>query len=240
LRATHLIYTNVGSHDPGGHRLFRDRFERLAPIADRIEVPFIAIDSNLSEFYWDRSWEATHVMRNVAAGMALQAGLGRLLHSATYDWSYLRVVPDPVQSRVEAILGPMLSTNAFTVASVYGGRQRMDKMRAIATEPLAYEFLDVCTDPHQAGNCARCVKCQRALLALELLGVQDRFGGIFDLQQYRRGRADFIDYVWASPSTLDNELRVLLEANGIRPRQQSLAGKAIAHATRIARGLSGN
>lgn len=50
---------------------------------------------------------------------------------------------------------------------------RLEKIRAIAGEPVVQEHLRVCWQPTL--NCGRCPKCVRTMLALEALGVRDRF-----------------------------------------------------------------
>jgi len=231
-RLTHLLYTNAGSHEPYGRELFHRRLARIAPIGERVDIPLVRIDSNISDFYWPGSWESTHVTRNVATVLALQAGLGRLRHAGSYEWPYVRIVPDGVQSRVEPILMPMLATDAFTPQTALGGLTRMAKTRIVADTALAHEFLSVCTAAGD-GNCSRCVKCQMTVLSLELMGAADRFAGVFDLETCRRGREDFLGFLWASSGHLHGELREHLLVAGIAPPRRSLAGRAVAGARRV-------
>src|SRR4028118_737543 len=66
FRLTHLLYNNVGSHEKGGSRLFRERYEHIRPTAERIGLPFIAVDTNVSAFYSGFKFQQTHTPRNAS------------------------------------------------------------------------------------------------------------------------------------------------------------------------------
>lgn len=226
LTTTHLLFTNAGSHEPAGRPLFHDRLQRLAPLAERLDLPLVAIDSNLSDFYWPGSWEGTHLTRNVSACLALQGGLGRVLHSATYSWSELALEVETYQSCMEPILVAMLSTDMCTVTNVLGGLRRMDKVRIVAELPLAYEFLDVCTATEGGGNCSNCQKCHMTMLQLEFAGALERFDAVFDLAAFRRGRDDALLAMWLGSEYRYGELRSNARAAGLTPPRRSLGGRA--------------
>lgn len=69
-------------------------------------------------------------------------------------------------------LDPLWSS--ATVEVVHGGRgiRRVDKLRAIAAEPVVRDHLRVCWQNRApTGNCSRCAKCTLARLVLEDCGV---------------------------------------------------------------------
>ena len=66
--------------------------------------------------------------------------------------------------------------------------QRAQKKTAeiLAYEPV-YRYLNVCGDQETIEkNCSVCTKCRRTMITLDLLGVLDKFSGVFDLTKYDR------------------------------------------------------
>jgi hypothetical protein len=88
LRLTHLVFHNVGSHRKGskGRQLFRARFDHLKPYAERTGLPFIPVDSNLDEFYTGFRFLQTHTLRNMAAALLLQQGIGHYIYASSYAY----------------------------------------------------------------------------------------------------------------------------------------------------------
>ena len=75
-KVTHLLFNNVGSHGKDGERVFRQRLARVAPVAARIGLPLVAVDSNLDEFYGaGLSFIQTHTPRNASVALLLQGGI---------------------------------------------------------------------------------------------------------------------------------------------------------------------
>uniref|UniRef100_UPI000B325623 hypothetical protein n=1 Tax=Endozoicomonas arenosclerae TaxID=1633495 RepID=UPI000B325623 len=75
FKVTHLIYNNVGSHGKKTNPeiLFNDRYEALKPVAEKIGLPFIKVNSNLDHFYCDRlHFMQTHTARNTSVALLLQ------------------------------------------------------------------------------------------------------------------------------------------------------------------------
>ncbi len=217
-RVTHLVFTNVGSHDPVGRPLFHDRLRRLASIGPRLGVPLVPVDSNLSDFYWPASWRGTHVTRNVAAGLALQGGVRRLFHASTSHWAELVLGESSYQSAVEPALVPMLGTDAFEIVTTMSNLDRLGRTRIVAEVPVAWDFLDVCTAEVGGTNCGACHKCQVTMIHLEIIGAQERFAHVFDLDQFRRGRNDFLTHVFTTDDDYYVDLVAHLRAAGIAPR----------------------
>ena len=51
-RITHLLFNNVGGHTERGGVLFKQRFGKLKPFAEKLDLPYIAVNSNLDEWFW--------------------------------------------------------------------------------------------------------------------------------------------------------------------------------------------
>lgn len=73
-----------------------------------------------------------------------------------------------------AITDPLLSGSRTRTRPYGAGHDRFEKLAFLADFPLALATLHVCWEERSEGNCGRCEKCYRTLLALDVLGVRDR------------------------------------------------------------------
>lgn len=193
LKITHLIYNNVGSHGEGKrHRkLFRIRYERLLPLTQRLGLPFIPIDSNLSHFYREASlgFKQSHSPRNVSAVLNLQDRVGTYLLASTssYPESYIR--PGRDISRTDPMALPLLRTSRMQTIGIGGQYGKVEKTAIVGGIQDSYDTLDVCVNtPADGGNCSRCYKCMQTLLALDVAGRIHHYDKSFDLEYYKKHR----------------------------------------------------
>lgn len=128
FKITHLLFNNVGSHGTDGERLFRKRFERLAPSAERIGLPLLMINSNLDSFMpKNLGFQKTHTMRNASVAHLLQGGIGRYMYTSTYKYSDMFIGPTYDTAYSDLATLPLLSTDtldAFSVGSEYSRVQK--------------------------------------------------------------------------------------------------------------------
>lgn len=226
-RLTHLLYNNVGSHGVEGNPLFRMRYERLRPVAERIGLPFVAVDSNLMSFYGeDVSFKRTYTVRNVVAALLLQAGVGRTFHAAG---TVLSGVPPSLPlkdvAHFDPVILPMMSTEVLDAVWAGGTYTRVEKTLQVAEIEDSWDVLDVCVRNDRAGNCGTCKKCVRTLLTLEIAGLIDRYAGVFDLTAYRRGRHWRVGRILSSKWENSFEIRQLARERGYRfPLHERLIG----------------
>jgi len=73
-----------------------------------------------------------------------------------------------------AITDPLLSTSVTQTEPYGADHDRFEKVAFLTRHPLALETLHVCWEERSEGNCGRCEKCYRTLLALDILGVRER------------------------------------------------------------------
>ena len=105
---------------------------------------------------------------------------------------------------------PLHGSSTLAVEHVAHAVTRLDKIRAIATEPLVQQHLRVCW--HKAGsalNCGRCEKCVRTMLALDACGTLGRFGGF----EHGRGRVAAIDGLPAVDGVVESFYRTMLSGD---------------------------
>ena len=169
-----LTYFNVGSHNPGeeGRRLFRDRFELLASVAEGIGLPFVPVDSNLDDFYTFGSYQLTYGPRNISAASYKGAWEVLLRREASR-----RDTGAPPESR-HGLLRPDLDAPArhrAVPAHSHGNQYtRVEKTLLSADVPASHTSLNVCVTPlRDGGNCSRCPKCLRTELTLEIAGAPE-------------------------------------------------------------------
>jgi hypothetical protein len=211
-RLNHLLYNNVGSHGRGGVDLFRSRTRKLAPTARQLGLPFVAVDSNLSDFF-SEAFVRTHTVRNASVALLLQGGLTRYLYASAYSYQQiLLTAPSKLPSAyTDPIMLPQLSTASIRLVSCGSQYSRAEKTMRVADLPESYTALDVCIDSATEENCSACWKCMRTMLTLEIGGKLDRYDQVFDLSTYRQGRLRWMAEVLASAEPLNREIVAFAE-----------------------------
>ena len=208
FRLTHLLFNNVGSHGHGddGRSLFKERYARIRPTAERIGLPFIAIDTNMDDFYKRINFQQTHTSRNASIALLLQRGIGRYLYASTFKYTDAYIGPSYDSAYSDTITLPLLSTGAIDIFSTGSEYSRVEKTLRVANIEDSHLALDICVKGHKAGNCSICWKCKRTLLTLEIAGLVDRYEKVFDLDAYRRVREFYIAEVLRSSDPLLREI----------------------------------
>ncbi len=204
-RLTHLLFNNVGGQlgELSQQDVWRARLRNLQPLATKLGLPLVAVDSNLDAFHppWPQFGEnflQTHTIRNAAVAHLLGGGLGRWLYaSAGHGLAYVHCARTHESSNSEPIALPLLSTAGLTLSTHGTTLRRIDKYKLVAEIPDAWTSLDVCGFTIDGSNCSRCPKCVRAMFTFELLGLLDRFTSCFDLETYRQHRSHYIATVLA-------------------------------------------
>ena len=212
FKVTHLLFNNVGSHGGGkdGERIFRGRFARLQPVAEKIGLPFIMVNSNVDTFYGNGlGFQRTHTPRNTSVALLLQGGINHYMYASTYSFADAFVGATYDMAYTDTIALPMLSTellDAFSVGSEY---TRVEKTLRVAEIDDSYGTLDICINPDHTinrTNCSKCWKCLRTLLTLDIAGMIYRYSDSFDLYTYKRRRNRFIGKALVSGDPLLREI----------------------------------
>ncbi|WP_309105224.1 hypothetical protein [Microbacterium sp.] len=217
LRLTHLTLFNVGAMQPGerGRRHFHRVHSRLAPAAERLGLPYVAVDSNLDDFYRFADFLQTHGPRNLAAASLLQGGLGQFYFASSVPFEAVAVQRSNSTAYSDPISMPLLTTRQFR--PVFHGSQytRVEKTAIVALIPESHESLHVCTTLTADGrNCSRCNKCLRTELTLDITGQLDVYHRAFDLDVYRAARRAYLDEVAWSRDVYAAEIRALAHRTG--------------------------
>ena len=185
-----LTFFNVGSHrstsgfsDDESRRLFQQRLEMNAKCAEEIELPLLAVDSNIGAYLCLHQvpYTRVHAFCSLSAVLACGSYFNRYYYSSSqssYDPSRLNKDTGFIGSR----LCPWLSTEHVSLTSYGGNKTRMQKLLDIADSPLVQKHLNVCW--RELNNCGKCLKCVRTLMELHLIGKVDKYGGVFDLHKF--------------------------------------------------------
>jgi hypothetical protein len=136
-------------------------------VAAELGLPVVVVRTNLRQHRAARhaDWGQVHGGALAAVGHLLTHRVDRLLISASYPRAFDR----PWGSHWA--LDPCWSSSRLTVAHVGEEKWRAEKLAALRHEPIVRRHLRVCWENLTAsGNCGRCEKCLRTMLALEAHG----------------------------------------------------------------------
>lgn len=171
-RPTHLLFV-VGFDVPLGDDVRIGRvLETLADVAAATDTLPLVVRTDLRDHpaFASISWEHTHGAAIAAVAHLLHRSIGRVVIPPSYAAERLI----PWGSRPD--LDPNWSVpGRLVVEHGDASGRRLDRLRAIADEPLVQRHLRVCWH-NVAGtlNCGRCEKCVRTMVMLAGLGVLER------------------------------------------------------------------
>ena len=181
LRLTHLTYYNMGAifHPNRSEnkvyslkefyettdRMSEEKCENARQVAVLSGLPLVYVKSNLDPDYYRGAYGHTGVYRNCAMTLALQ-GLFSVYFCSSGGWpGFFDLSLTEGSEHYESLLCYCLSTESLSfILSDYV--TRMEKTAAIADNPIAQRYLDVC---FCFNNCGRCSKCLRTLISLDLI-----------------------------------------------------------------------
>lgn len=211
MRLTATAFFDTGNHDPlhrgDASSLFMARTAHARACASDLNVPLFIVGSNVDEWF-PGVFARLHTLRNASAAF--------LLAPAVRHYVYANAVPlwatrfsSADSAYADAVLLPLLSTEALTFQSGTPALDSIGKARLITGLPAARHHLNVCL--YEGHNCSRCEKCLRRMLALDVVGGLQEFREVFDVESFRRARLWYIGYVLTYASRKE-PLRELADA----------------------------
>jgi hypothetical protein len=232
-QVSQLLFNNVGSHGQSEHdlRVFQDRFDRLKPYAQEMNLPFMSVNSNLDGII-DMDFELTHTLRNIAVALLFQKSCAKFLYSSSVHYRDAHVRLTYHMGYADAIGVPLLSTETTECISSGSQHTRVEKTKIISSMELTRRALDVCIDPDHArkANCSKCWKCLRTEFTLEILGTLDRYKEAFDLAVYNKFRWIYMCYVLGGEDPLMREIRAeIIKRNYKIPLSARIVAALIPH-----------
>lgn len=181
---THLTFFKVGATGSFGGKkadnTFIHRINQFKSFADLVNLPFLTVDSNISE-HACMSFNYIHTYRTISVVLALQ----KLFH--VYYYSSSTTIGDFSFNVVAAGNFDFFSLNCFAVegmALFSSGLEceRLEKQDYIKEFKETYNFLNVCNT--EADNCSRCEKCIRTMVGFDCLGALDKYRNVLDVNYY--------------------------------------------------------
>lgn len=218
-KITHLLFHNAGSHSTGDHeaarRLFRQRYGTLKPFAEEAGIPFVPVDSNVSEIF-PMDFIKMHPALNVSIPLVLQNHFQRYYYASTYKYADCGVNRTDDVARFDPLAFHLFSTEGLDCISTGGQMSRVEKTALVAGFEPSRRYLNVCVDPAFEGrNCSVCFKCLRTLLTLDLLGEIESYADVFDLGKYRAERNAYIRRLLRyKRASFDSEIANLIRERG--------------------------
>ena len=184
FNVTHLTFFNVGSHgDFGGdeaRKIFRERAVLAKGLSDELGLPFVSVDSNVSDVL-QMNFEATCAYRSLSAVLALQKLFGCYHFASGESIDMFHI--DGIEASYHDLLNVQcFSTEGTRIYSSGITENRFEKIAYIKDNPVVQKHLNVCISG--AKNCGICDKCIRTMNALYALGAVNSFSAVFDVEAY--------------------------------------------------------
>lgn len=202
LRMTALAVFQVGALGPTntGEALLVPAVAHAKAQADDHGLRTYALSANMDEVFAPAGrfgpidFRRTVGLRNAAAALVLQNGVGTYLPSGSVSYASATYGPYSCTENMDPVFQPLLNTEKLRVQPAGAGLTRNDKLQVIVDNPQAQRRLNVCVSP--AGNprptttlnCSACWKCTQTLMVLETMGKLDAFSAVFDIGFYRANR----------------------------------------------------
>ena len=197
-RITHLTNFNIGAYGNDfdkSHASYIKALESVEEFAKNENIPLVLIESNIGKFFKDLTFNWSGPVRTMSTALAMQKLFHRYYYASGHSNADLEITD--IMGHFASLVIPMLSTENIEFIVADQDRSRIDKTVAIAENPLVQKYLHVCLREIRANNqgkeylrdikfrnCSRCDKCLRTLITLDILGVVEKFGNIFDLEYF--------------------------------------------------------
>lgn len=189
---THLTFFNAGaSGSYGGDEarcLFHNRLKKVQPIADKLKLPLIAVDTNINEFLM-QDHEQTHTFRSLAIPLIFQKLFSVYYYASGCSFENFKFEYADT-AYYDLLICNCLSTENIEFYSDGGEINRMGKVKYIASHGITQEYLNVCIK--DSYNCGICSKCKRTLLELYAMDNLDKFKKVFNLDVFYKNKSKYI------------------------------------------------
>ena len=240
-KVTHLSLFNAGAFGgtkncnnvEGVRESFFREVGRVQSFAEQIGLPLVWVDSNVRWFYPEGDFNWSHAYLNMGIVLSMQKLWKRYYYASGYSLENFRLdISDTAY--YEPFLLPSLSTESTELISASMTMSRSDKVCYISLDDVVRKNLYVCLKEQIRNNplvknkyqgeylnCGRCLKCERTMLQLDILGRLDEFKNIFDLSNWPQRKRYYIGEVLAGrykDTMLLDLYNSMVESNYVIPR----------------------
>jgi len=149
---------------------FESAFARAKIMLDSLGLKSIPMAINLKSL---GDIEFSHGAILVSCLMLLQGAFDTGLIASSMPY-FMMTTTGGLPYGSNTLTDEMLSSESFTILNVGSEGTRIGKIQDLADWPVAFEHLRVCLGPQaelRDGNCCRCLKCIRNILAFRSLGL---------------------------------------------------------------------
>lgn len=215
----YLVFNNCGSHGRGtrGRRLFNSRYELVKNTAEKIGLPIIKIDSNISDIIGIK-FEKINAFMNLSSILILQNLFSKYYYSSAVQYKDCSIKNAKNMAQADPFLLHLFSNENMDIISTGCQYSRIEKTDSLSDLSIVYNNLNVCVKKTNDGkNCSSCWKCNKTLLTLELLGKINNFTEVFNLKKYYLQRNKYIkEYLLKNLNDSTNlELFILLKKSDL-------------------------
>jgi hypothetical protein len=224
VRPKWFVNINAGAHD-FDRACWSQRLALVKDVAREVGVRLVVVDTNFHELF-SAAHIHCHPVRNLSAAYSLFPAIGRYVYSSSGAISYESAQKYGVDYL--DVVSSTITPSPISLSILGWDAERIQKIAAMADEPLAPRFLDVCTNQHYQGkkasldpiNCGLCPKCIRTMLTLDHFGLLNDYNSQFPLENFRDNREKFIHSLSQQTDPLDLAIINLLQT----PRHKNFGG----------------
>lgn len=206
-KITTLTNFNVGAYGDSfevAHKSFENDLVLVRQFAEEMKMPVITVESNIGLLFPDFNFDQCGPIRTMSAALSMQKLFKKYYYASGTSNSVFEIVGHTMCHYAQMLV-PLLSTESTELIVADSDKNRIEKTEYIVDHPLTKRYLHVCwreilaNDYNMSGlresdklNCSKCDKCQRTLMALEIMGKIQEYGEIFDLNIWNRDRVRYI------------------------------------------------
>ncbi|MCM1216729.1 MAG: hypothetical protein NC331_05270 [Lachnospiraceae bacterium] len=187
-RVTHLLLALSGAAMAGmteelDAKWYNEEVKRFRPLAEEMGLQFVGVNSNVS---------LLNLYRKIQRGadLVVTASFVYALRKlfGVYYWAAAEKASvgkeDDADGRIKAPLAISLVGSDGLKFYLSGCEvSRVEKVEYIANDSVAQKGLTVCGE---VDNCGHCSKCLRTMSELYAIGKLDKFGAVFDVEDYKK------------------------------------------------------
>ncbi len=235
MKLTHLMNANNGALESDHNEELLDFMVRKAEngIAKEEGLSAIGVNTNL-QIVLDEHYLGVVSFRIPAVALALQKLFSVYYHSATYDYARFSFVPEN-SGYYEMILMPGFSTENLQFYCSGGNVSRLQKLKDLSDFPPAHRYLHPCIYAQRYDNCGKCSKCLRTATGLYALGTLDRFGDVFDLDDFEKNiDRNIANLMFKKKNQHNAEVLALLKKNGLITKRAEILARSLNAAEKVA------
>lgn len=187
-------------------------------ICKKYGIDYVYLETNLLSLYRIVT-DVTNIYMISSCALALQKLFSVYLVSSAYDYSHFAFDAHNA-SNYDFFSVNCLGTENIDFVLTGGEQLRVDKVKAIADDPVVKKHLFICSTPVHDKNCSKCAKCTQTMLEYYANGDRDKSMELFDWSYfdknpnyywgyiYRKGKYEHYDWPELQRRAKRNGLRV--------------------------------